>query len=268
MVSLSRTVRQQAHAPRPLVFSTHHKALTVLFGRMLKVMARTTGARFSEGIGSSINWSADLILDYNSDVDRCQLPHYRGLHVVRDPRDLLVSSAFYHLRSSEPWLHKPYADFGGMTYQEKVKSLPDMEAVMLFELDHVAGNVISDMLAWDRSHPHTAELTYEALLGEGADDYLEQKLVDAHFDPHDTALLMRLFKNFSLGGPWMAGHHIRNPNPGQYMEHFHGPVRTKFNAKFPNALEQLGYVSSKCCAKAKAEKMPYTASFFEPSATL
>lgn len=65
--------------------------------------------------GSSGNF--DIFLDYHSKFDFEKPYDYKGLHIIRDPRDVIVSGCFYHTKSSEKWLHIKRKDFGGLTYQ-------------------------------------------------------------------------------------------------------------------------------------------------------
>ena len=69
----------------------------------------------------------------------------RMFHVVRDPRDIAISAANYHVRSDEPWLHVPRADFGGMTYQERITSYDALEDRVLFEVEHSTAATVHEI---------------------------------------------------------------------------------------------------------------------------
>jgi hypothetical protein len=91
------------------------------------------------------------------------LPAVRGFHVIRDPRDILVSSYFSH-RNSHP------VSFGGVEWPELV---PHREA--LLRLDHDAGILkemefsgwmIDTMATWDYQRPGMLEIRMEDLTAD------------------------------------------------------------------------------------------------------
>ena len=232
---------QNSQRRRPLVISTHHKALTVLFGRILKTFGLLTGESFSEGRGEVIDWHAGLILDHHSHVDRSQLVNYQGIHIRRDPRDIIISCAHYHQQSTEPWLDKPQDVFDGRCYRDMIKDLPDLDAIIQFEMDHVAGRIIRDMLQWNYNDIETIELKYEDLISDYHYNYMEIALEQMNLHLKERELLLRLYNNFALGGPWLAKKHVRNPKSGQGKLGLKGASLEKFNHLFPDALEKLGY---------------------------
>lgn len=81
------------------------------------------------------------------------LPIPRGIHLIRDPRMVVVSAALYHLRSTEAWLHIPLDRFAGQTYQEKIQSFQSNKERFIFEMregtfTESAGHAIRDMQRW------------------------------------------------------------------------------------------------------------------------
>src|SRR5437764_4734607 len=47
-------------------------------------------------------------------------PEYRVLHLIRDPRDVIISAMHYHRVAKERQLHVRRRKFGDLTYQEKI----------------------------------------------------------------------------------------------------------------------------------------------------
>ena len=87
----------------------------------------------------------------------------RILHIIRDPRTLILSACLYHLRSSEPWLAVPRDRFGGLSYQSVLKSFSTLEEKLIFEMKNGAKNAILDMHAIHSSGLSTVAVRIEEL---------------------------------------------------------------------------------------------------------
>jgi hypothetical protein len=123
-----------------------------------------------------------------------------------------------------------------------------MEERLLFELDHVGGRVIDQMMSWDYSRPEFVELRYEGIVGEGGLRYIRESLdQSALFDANECAVIVNLFKIFSTQGVLAHRQHIRNPRPSQWKEHFTPSVERRFHERFGQALEKLGYDGTAAC---------------------
>ena len=75
--------------------------------------------------------------------------HFRGVRMIRDPRDVAISAASYHARASEPWLHVPREKFGGLTYQQKNRSFSTLKEKILFELDNSHRRMVRQMVSFN-----------------------------------------------------------------------------------------------------------------------
>ncbi|KAA5604047.1 sulfotransferase domain-containing protein [Roseospira marina] len=226
-----------------ILVGTHHKVLTVFFNRTFRTFGFLTNRRVSSGTGDALRLDADIILDHHAYFRGFQPGRpFRGLHVIRDPRDVLVSSANYHLKSAEGWLHVRRPEFGDQTYQEHIRSLPTMEARLLFEIDHASGETIRDMHSWYEGRPGFRELRYEDLVTERAVAEFSQAVADWPLSDKDRDLLIAVFDYFSIRGRGSRRNaHIRNPSPGQWRQHFTPPVLARFTEAFGPVVEDLGY---------------------------
>lgn len=86
---------------------------------------------------------------------------YRGFHVIRDPRDVLVSAYFSHLyshpiRSQGGWI----ADF-----RRQLRAAPDVEAGLQLELEFLAP-IFASMDGWNYANPRIYEARYETLVAD------------------------------------------------------------------------------------------------------
>lgn len=88
----------------------------------------------------------------------------KGVHIIRDPRDVVISSTFYHLTSSESWLHRPLPQYDGMTYQEKLRSFRTFRKAFLLELRSLPMRVtLNEMKAFPKLET-VPTITYESLM--------------------------------------------------------------------------------------------------------
>lgn len=242
--AVSGRLRRRSATPK-ICIGTHHKVLTVLLARVFRVFAVTTGRRYSYGNGDQIDYDADVLIDHHSEFDWSKIDgDVVGLHITRDPRDLLVSAAFYHVKGSEAWLHEPRSDLDGKSYHQHVTELDGTEERLLFEIDNSGGNNIRQMLDWT-PRADISETRYDRLVGNGAIEAFRAIVATWHLPNHERRLLVELFRYFSLGGAGAKSNkHIRNASSGQWREHFTPAVSQRFAEVFPDALTQLGYDAS------------------------
>lgn len=99
----------------------------------------------------------DFFLYSNADVRRLPaLGPLHGFHVVRDPRDLIVSAYFSH-RYSHPVRMWP----GLVEHRARLQAVDEREGLLL-EIEYSAP-VIEDILAWNYSNPDILEVRMETL---------------------------------------------------------------------------------------------------------
>jgi hypothetical protein len=232
-------LRKQPARPQ-FVLCAHHKVLSTFFSRVLHGYALCTNRTITSRRPGHGDYSADIIFDNHSRIDVERLkPGAVGLHLTRDQRDLVVSSAFYHQKSVEKWLHIKRDEFGGLTYQEKIKSLPTMEEKLIFEIDNSSGETIVDMENWPR-HPGIVEVDYREFVGSGGLERFEQLIGQMGFSRNDRKCFLSLFEFFSIGGEAMKyTRHVRDPRPDQWNNHFTPHVTKYFQEKFPRTAESL-----------------------------
>ncbi len=92
--------------PHPIGIFTHHKTGTVLLAKVFGDLCTWFGWSGSTAWGQSSEWPAESNVRHflHSETNPNQFPQpYRGIHVVRHPVTLLLSSYHYHLRTDEEW---------------------------------------------------------------------------------------------------------------------------------------------------------------------
>jgi hypothetical protein len=167
---------------------------------------------------------------------------HKGILVIRDPRDVIISGAHYHCKAAESWLHTPDERLGGMTYQQKINSLPSTEDRLLFELEHAGGETVQEMLAAIKKYPSFRIVKFENLITDY--DLMEfHKLFSfLGFRGADIpALLSIAFENSIFSGNVPKSGHVRSGRPGQWKTDFSPRVLAAFEAAFGDAPRRLGY---------------------------
>lgn len=207
------------------------------------------------------------------------LPPFRGLHLIRDPRDILVSSYFSH-RNSHPTDRWPEL----VAHRAELRSLPQDEGLLL-ELG-CRREQFEQMAAWTYDVPHILELKMEELtraplsgflqifnfwqrLGSDADSRSERGRETWNVCAHRLEERWRLgfqlprrklqavaprvleqvlsttsFADKSGGrAPGQADehHHYRKGVVGDWRHYFHPELKRRFKDSFDGLVVQLGY---------------------------
>jgi hypothetical protein len=261
---------------RPIAIATHHKVGTVLFDQITRRLCGRFGWR-SHTVRGPIDApdpNAVALRFWHGTPDQLPPdPRLRVVHVVRDPREVVVSGYLYHLHTAEQWCVTtpppvppptityplvPYPlegcsterraewleTLGGRSYQENLKSR-DQEAGMLFELDQYGRVTIEEMLTWSES-------VDERVLTVRLDDLMAR--YDAtmlgiahhlHLRPHERVLFARIARRHDLGrhtaAERAANAHVHDPEPDRWRRYFTDAVSERFDERFGGSLGALGY---------------------------
>ena len=170
-------------------------------------------------------------------------PQCRVFHLIRDPRDVIVSAMHHHRTSNEKWLHKRRRAFAGLTYQEKINSLCDDRERLRFEMQNSAGRTIRDMESWDYSLASAIEFRYEDLIGDVELTRFTQLLMHLGFEDHELDACREAVRMNSLFGAIRPQErvHIRSGQGGQWKNVFDAGLAREFLEQFGDALVNLGY---------------------------
>ena len=104
----------------------------------------------------------DFLIYTNAQIQHVrQLSEVRGFHVVRDPRDVLVSAYFSHLYS-HPTVNWPEL----VEHRERLKTVSKSEG-LLMEMEF-SRFIFEAMFAWDYNQPHVLELHWEDIIDNPA----------------------------------------------------------------------------------------------------
>lgn len=231
----------------PGLVGTFHKTGTMLMLRVLGEFADHAGAGFwNIGLGAAPPEGWRIGFDWWSDfadhgVDPAGHP---TVLLIRDPRDVIVSSMKFHRRSDEPWLHVPRPELGGRTYSQASRDCASDEERFHFELDHQAGETIRDMLAARRDPAHGASLflPIEDLMGDPTLAGYRRLFDHLGTSPaHLPLALAAAFRHSVFNPGFVRTRHITSGRARVWEGALPGSVLEALEARFPGAAEALGY---------------------------
>lgn len=207
-------------------------------------------------------------------VDLGRFENFRGVHLIRDPRDVVVSGYYSHLKSHEtsdwPQLQE---------HRRQLKAVRKQEGLAL-EMKFSRA-FIENMIDWDYGDDSILELRYEDFTSspnfELLWDFLEVGGADpdgsmawfakrnlnrasnrAGFGPLfwtircprkilDNISEALEFERLSGGRPrgsQDSNSHFRKGVAGDWVDEFDDGLKAEFKTLFPGALEKLGYESN------------------------
>jgi hypothetical protein len=235
-----------------VVVATHHKTGTVWMSTVFKAIARKLGAtyvdfwsnygRLERGLRSPF-----VLLNHDSTflqhADILRRRDVRILHIIRDPRDVLISAMHYHKTSSEPWLHEAVPGNENVSYQQRLNALATPFEQFVFELENSTSSTIEAMLEWQYGSENCLEVRYEELWSDRSMALWSRILEFLGFDGREQELGRACFWEHSLFGE--AGRanrrHARSGEVAQWKSEFTPELARAFVYHFPDALQVLGY---------------------------
>jgi hypothetical protein len=148
----------------------HHRCATLWTAAIVRALSRELGVhvaqedryeKLPDGLGPN-----DFLIHLNATQGIAALlagRPYRGFHVIRDPRDILVSSYFSD-RYSHPVYRKEFEQF-----RDQLNNVEFDEGLRL-ELDRRAAE-FEALACWDYHNPDVLETRYEVLTVTPADEF-------------------------------------------------------------------------------------------------
>jgi hypothetical protein len=285
-----------------MVFLGHHKCASTYINQVIAYLCALLGVRRKVEYHSTVlpmnyhlvepfktdlpnimrsihNDDYDFLCHWNADLNVIKALRergYKGFHVIRDPRDVVISGYFSHKFSHparedlNPWMVK----------QRELLTHVDLEEGLLLEIAFNEA-VFEAMRTWNYNDPKVYESRYETLtvqpqqefkrifefLGIAVPDFdvfsmaglmlnkLEQKLLGHPMRPRNRCpkfffqriLSVNSFETYAKGrkkGEEDAQSHFRKGVAGDWKNHFTPKVKDVFKERYGQLLIDLKYENS------------------------
>ncbi len=148
----------------------HHRCATLWTAAIVKAVTRELGIRVAQedryGKLPADLSDRDFLIHLNATQELIGLigsRPYRSFHVIRDPRDILVSSYFSD-RYSHPVYRQEFADF-----RDQLNNV-EFEDGLRLELDRRTAE-FEALAGWDYHNPNVYETRYEVLTVKPAEEF-------------------------------------------------------------------------------------------------
>jgi hypothetical protein len=246
-----------------IVHCSHHKVGTVWFKNILTSVAREFGLLLTVNDPSRIPRGASLFLDDHSKIDLSRITQvYLGSHMIRDPRDVVISGYHYHLWTMERWANTkigelgpgiadywpllPVKDILHLTYKEYLNSI-DKEAGLMAEIARASSTDIRDMMRWDYGNTKILNFKYEDIM---RDEESMFRCIFTHYGFNATAIARStdIAMGFSFKhkarrdvGKTREKSHLRSGKAGQWRQEFSEAHKAYFKQLHGEDLIRLGY---------------------------
>ncbi len=165
--------------PIQRIFFGHHKCATQYIKAVVSRVAAWSGMGFDSVVLVAQPSAAPQLCNPQGDVAKAELLYVananveitaalrqrgslRGFHVIRDPRDILVSGYFSHRYSHPVTVHNRERM---AVWRQQLAELPSVEEGLLRELEFAADN-FANLAAWSYQQPDIHEVRYEALIAD------------------------------------------------------------------------------------------------------
>jgi len=248
--------------PRFLCIGTHHKTGTIWMRKVFKLIAKTQDIPFMQlyrairlkdaaptGPQIMVNWSA------NFPNELLAMEHARFLHIIRDPRDVLLSGMRYHRiapLTNEKFLSIERPEWDGKTYKAYLNDLPDDNARLMFEMENKHNETVNEMLRWPYGHPRAADLKYEDLIEDTDCKIFRRVMTDFNIEGLDVDKAVQSYWDRSLFGGLARNAdrearvqlHVASGKKAQWVSKLPREVAEPYAERYGHALKTLGYAEN------------------------
>lgn len=240
---------------RFVAYYGHHKCGTTWISHVVSAICQKVNLKYNlqwndQLFGKDIdsNWkndNFDFLCYTNADYIQIRHLKIKSFHVIRDPRDLIVSSYYSHLKSHpDNWPRIYY-------FRKYLQSLPKEIGIMK-EIEYSLANY-QHLLMWDYNNPYIKELKFEKLTLNPKKYWLEiLKFIGLYPDKIKKDEIYEILRCYSferMSGGRKPGeedqtHHFRKGVSGDWRNHFTSQHIDYFKKLYNPILLKTGYETS------------------------
>jgi hypothetical protein len=280
-----------------LAYFGHHKCASTLMLKVINEVCNYIGIKHAhyhspKMWGYKSHFSLDKVVDQNklrfvsyTGVDQNfigDLDRFRAIHIIRDPRDIAISSYFSHRNShvTDGWpeLKEFRKDLERLPKDKGI--LENLKFTAELPVDGWTTNLFDTMKQWNYNAKNVMEVRFEELIRDPYQNFLEmfvflglvefsepyasswlrysvRKWLPRHIiqlQPLTSIsawiLLLIIYRNrfAKLAGGRKKGEeddnsHYRKGTPGEWRNHFNEQHKTYFKEHYNDLLTKLGYES-------------------------
>ncbi len=247
---------------RFICIGTHHKTGTIWMRKVFRKIARDQDIPYmqcyrAQRLADAAETGPHIIVNWSSSFPNklLAMEHARFLHIIRDPRDVLLSGMRYHRIAplvKEKFLREPQEKWGGKTYQDYLNSLPDEHAQLMFEMENKHDTTLKEMLGWPYGHPRAVDLKYEDLIEDTDCALFRSTLTGFAIEGLDIDRACKIFWEQSLFGGLAREEarearvalHVSSGQKAQWVTKLPREIAEVYAERYQPALEKLGYAQN------------------------
>jgi hypothetical protein len=242
---IRRVVRNPYEKRVKIIHFCYHRTGTNWFRKIFEQVAGYYGLCCCGVWNNPDSNDCDIYIDHHSRSIPSSHGEFRATHIIRDPRDILVSGYFFHRWTNESWANEKNKIYEGHSYKEHITSL-SQEDGFLFEMDRLQEDVKA-MVAWDYAQPNVLELRYEDVVTNEIDQFYRM-FEHYRFKQSAMKIVEKCVRANSFErvtgrkrGEIADKKHLRSGACGDWQEYFTPKVKEVFKERMGSALIELGY---------------------------
>lgn len=263
---------------KPMFLFCYHKSGTVLLSKIFKNISKVLGLNFYQiyGCCDKLPEKPDIVLFCHSCIseDILRNEDFIGIHIIRDPRELIASGYLYHLRTKEEWCNKKPSDLeedfkfpmiptflahtskeiqkeyidelDGKSYKSVLQEL-SIDDGIIFEMDHYSGWTLDCMQTWNYNDSKIYEVKFEDIMDDFDTSFIN---IFKKLGFNQTLLLQCIqiaqkedVKKMDID-IINKNNHISKDGYQKWQKYFNNNLKQTFIKRYPTLLSDLGYIDN------------------------